>query len=185
MRDYENLRTAAAQIHTGPQAGFWGYLGALKQEYAPDLQLRIGPNATDQANYEEVKKLAQRVLSYQSDTLGLPRTNQSVDIASGATPHEETSPAGIQRLVGMLEGNEAYLNARNTAFNEWMRRNPGNGPETWNDFIPIWNANMDPGIFQAHFMTPDEAQAIRTRMGPARFDAMRSAARRLGYFAGF
>lgn len=174
----DNLRNAAAGIHTGPHAPFWTFLGQLKQEYAPNAPIGIGPNATDTANFEEVHKLAQSVTGQQMTALGLPNTNHGTDLATGATPGEQNSPLGIQRLAGILEGNEVYGQAARLA---WQTYKQKHGYESFQDFMPQWNALFDPRVFQAQYMGPEQRTVARQQVGAKRFDAEEAAAKRLGY----
>jgi hypothetical protein len=176
----ENLRLAATDISTGPQSTFWGRLGSLAAEYG--IKTPLAPTANQAAAYEEVQKMAQSVLAQQKDTLGLPNTNQSVTLATGATPHESTSPLGLQRLAGVLEGNEDYINATRQAWDTWKAH--GNGYETFQQFVPQFMQTFHPQVFQAQYLDGPERAKVRQQVGPARFDAEAAAAKRLGYLAG-
>lgn len=176
----ENLRQSAGDISTGPQSTFWGHIGALASEYG--IKTPLAPTANQAAAYEEVKKMAQSVLSQQKDALGLPNTNQSVTLATGATPNEQTSPLGLQRLAGVLEGNEDYINATRQAWEKWKAQ--GHGYETYQQFVPQFLQTFHPQVFQAQYLDAPQQAKVRQQFGPARFDAETAAAKRLGFLGG-
>src|ERR1700722_12042407 len=183
----DNLRQAAGDISTGPQAPFWGKIGQIAAEYG--IQTPFAPTTDQTAAYEEVRKMALSVAAQQMSQLGLPATNQGTDIAAGTTPHEETSPLGIKRLTGVLEGNEDYGNATRQAWETWKNGNPAagippHGYETYNQWLPGWMKLFDPRVFQAQYMDPAQQAAVKGEVGPKRFDAEAAAAKRLGYLGG-
>ena len=174
----DNLRLAARDISTGPNAPFWGHIGALAAEYG--IKTPLTPTTDQTAAYEEVQKMAQSVLAQQKDTLGLPNTNQSVNLATGATPHENTSPLGLQRLAGVLEGNEDYINATRQAWDTWKQS--GHGYETFQEFVPQFMRMFDPRVFQAQYLDPSAATKVERNI--PNYAAQVKVAKRLGYIAG-
>ncbi len=175
----ENLRQAASDISTGPLSKFWGGLGRLAAEYS--ISTPFNPTANQAAAYEEVQKMAASVLSQQKEALGLPNTNQSVTLSAGVTPHEETSPLGLKRLAGVLEGNEDYINATRQAWETWKSQN--HTAETYNQWLPGWMKLFDPRVFQAQYMDDQQRARVKASVGK-RFDAEEAAAKRLGYLGG-
>lgn len=173
----ENMMQSASTISTGPQSGFWGHLGALAAEYG--VHTPFTPTSDQTVAYEEVRKMARAVLAQQQTSSGLPNTNQSTSLMEGAVPGEETSPAGIQRLGGILVGNEDYGNAARQAWQTWKQNS--HGYETFNDFVPQFNKLFDPRVFQAQYMDPAQRAIVIKDVGARRFNLEETAAKRLGW----
>lgn len=172
-----NLRQLAGEFSAGPQSGFWKNVGAIAAEYGlpvPDANLASDPTAAQ----EEFDKLSTAVLAAQRQTMGLPVTDQSVSITTGATPNEAMTPKGIERVLGVMEGNEDYINAERQAWQTW--KDQGHGYETWAQFQPQWNRMFDPRVFQAQYMAPDEAAKVQSAIG-SKYQLQEKALQRLGY----
>ena len=179
----DNLRTAASNITTGPQAPFWGNVGRVFAGLG--VTTPFTPTSEQAAAYEEVRKLAVQALSQQKEALGLPNTNQSVSLTTGASPNEENTPLGLQRLLGVVEGTEQYAHATRQAWETWKSQN--HTGETYNAWLAGpkgWMSVFDPRVFQAQYMDPAQKAAVRNTVGPKRFDAEEAAATRLGYLGG-
>lgn len=174
----DNLRQEAGQFAAGPQSGFWEQLGAIAAEYHLPAPGPI-PSGDAVAAQTEFRKLATTILGQQRAALGLPATDQSTSITTGATPNDTLTPKGIARVAGILEGNEDYINAGYQAWTAW--KNAGHGYETFQQFLPQWNKAFDPRVFQAQYMTPDEAAKVKASV--RNYDTQVKVAKRLGYIA--
>lgn len=172
----DNLRQEAGEFTAGPQSPFWAHLGALAAEYKIP---GVGPIPKDDpvAAQAAFNKMATTILGQQRAALGLPATDQSTSITQGATPNDTLTAKGIARVSGILEGNEDYLNAGYQAWTTW--KNSGHGYETFQQFLPQWNKMFNPRIFQAQYMTPQEAAKVKATI--PNYDAQVKAAKRLGY----
>lgn len=177
-----NLAQTAGEFAAGPQSGFWKNAGALAAEYG--IAAPLAPPANAVAAQEEFDKLSTAVLASQRSAMGLPVTDQSVSITTGATPNERMTPLGIKRVLGVMQGNEDYINAERQAWQAWKDHPDVSGDyTTWAQFTPQWNKAFDPRVFQAQYMNPEEQAKVRTSVGPKRYDAMTAVAQRNGYFS--
>lgn len=175
----DNLRQEAGEFTSGPQSPFWAHLGALAEEYNLPAPGPI-PKGDAVAAQAAFTKMATTILGQQRAALGLPATDQSTSITQGATPNDTLTAKGIQRVTGILEGNEDYLNAGYQAWTQW--KNSGHGYETFQQFLPQWNKMFNPRIFQAQYMTPAEAAKVKASI--PNYDAQVKVAQRLGYLGG-
>jgi hypothetical protein len=153
-------------------------VGALASEYGLPAVGPI-PKGDAVAAQAEFRKVATTILGQQRQALGLPATDQSTSITTGATPNDTLTAKGIARVTGILEGNEDYINAGYQAWTAW--KNAGHGYETFQQFLPQWNKAFDPRVFQAQYMTPDEQAKVKATI--PNYDTQVKVAKRLGYIA--
>ena len=154
-----NIRDTLASFTPGPKAN-WTYLtGALAQ------QLGVAPPKVTEgvAGQEEFNKLATQFINNQMGALGGSGTDAKLASAAHGSPNEFMSKLGIQNVTSLMLGLEDATAAKNSAWEIWAK-SPGNGPESYPEFVEKFNKIYNPRVFQSQYMSDAQKAAMMKGM---------------------
>ena len=135
-----NMLGDVAQFTTGPLAGIQSKLRNF------GIALGIpGINVEGQSAQDSFNKLASAIALAQGSA-----SDAKLNVATSANPHQELSPAGVRLILGQLQGNEDYIQAR--------AKLAANYNGTQRKFESEVASNLDPRAFQFARMDPAERQ---------------------------
>jgi hypothetical protein len=135
------------------------------------------------ASQEAFNKQATQLAQQQFAALGGTGTDSQLSSAFKSNPNETLSKLGNQQIIQLLKGNEDALAAKNSAWQDWQRKN---GPSTYGAFQEDFNKTYNPRVYQAQYMSPDQIKDMRAKMSPAeqsQFLKDYRALKELGYIA--
>lgn len=116
------------------------------------------------ASQEEFNKQATQLAQQQFQSLGGTGTDSQLSSAFKSNPNSELSKMGNKQIINLLKGNEDALAAKNSAWQEWQRKN---GPSNYGAFQQEFNKTYNPRVYQAQYMTPDQINDMRKNMSAA------------------
>jgi hypothetical protein len=168
-----NLEKSLAQFESGPQAerlrrikGTVNQIGGLVGAQPFDAK----SIAAQEGFVKEATMLAQQ----QFAALGGTGTDQQLGSAMKSNPSEALSKEGNKNIIAMLKGNEAALNAKNDAWQQWKQKN---GPGSYAQFSADFNKGYSPRAFQFAFLPPPERAKMLSSMSPSEKTALGAALR--------
>lgn len=157
-----NLEDDLAKFSTGPlaQATLQGkrlYNQAAGAVGMPQV------DAAGVAAHENFNKQATQLAQQQFSALGGTGTDQQLGSAFKANPNDALSNMGNKQIIQMLKGNEDAIAAKNTAWQDWKKKN---GADTYGQFQEDWNQNFSPRAFQWVHMSKSERDDLYKNMKP-------------------
>lgn len=117
------------------------------------------------ASQEEFNKLAVTLAQQQFAAIGGTGTDAKFNSAYETSPHQTLSGMGNKNIIRLLKGNEDAINAKNRAWQNWLK--DGNGPHTYAQFSVDFNDNFDPRVFQMKYVPAKDRQNYLDAMDPA------------------
>jgi len=142
-----------SQFTTGPAAD---RLLKLRQ-IAQRLGITTNIDATTAA--ESFNKLAAQLAQQQN-----PGSDARMSVSLAANPHADLSPPGVDLLLRQLQGNNDYLQARQTLAQSWQADNNNPQRGNHNAFESNIATNLDPRVFQYNRMNPEQKRTFLTGM---------------------
>jgi hypothetical protein len=166
-----NLEDDLSKFSTGPLAQ--GTLQA-KRLYNQAAGA-VGMPKLDEAGvaaHENFNKQATQLAQQQFTALGGTGTDSQLGSAFKANPNDALSNMGNKQIIQMLKGNEDAIAAKNTAWQDWKKKN---GADTYGQFQEDWNQNFSPRAFQWVHMSPSERKDLVKNMKPGEKDQLGNA----------
>lgn len=171
MGQLSNLEKNLAQFESGPQAerarkikGTVNQVGSL---------VGVQPfDAKSLAAQESFVKESTMLAQQQFAALGGTGTDQQLGSALKSNPSEALSKEGNKNIIAMLKGNEAALNAKNDAWQQWKQKN---GAGSYPQFSSEFNKGYSPRAFQFAFLPPEERAKMLSSMSPSEKSALGAA----------
>jgi len=146
----QNMRTALADINTGPGTYWRNTAASFATALSPDIAQKIGIDPQKIASYDEFKKYATQAAQATMASLG-EGTDSKIASAVAANPNTDMSKLGAQQIIDTLIAGQQGIKAKNQA---WQQS--GLPPEQYNKFSTQWSKEIDPRVFAAQNM--DNAQ---------------------------
>lgn len=157
----EQMRTAAGQFNTGPNADFWQKAGELANEYGIK---GFDPGNTATSASEAFTKILPTILRQQATMLGMNETDTGRQIAATALPGKGLTLDGINKILGIVEGNTDAIAA---AGKGWQQEKDQNGPGSYGTYRMKFAEKVPPTIFQSQYMSPQEIQDMQKSWSPS------------------
>lgn len=176
--DLATLEADMKRFQTGPYAnmtlaGKRAYLDARSRIPGGTMLPQIF-DPKDIAAQENFVKTAGILAQRQFGAIGGTGTDSKLDAAIKTNPGEALSGMGNQQIIAMLHGNEDAMTARDSALDEWKKKNPGG---TADQFQRQFNKSYNPRAFQWLRMTPDQRAEMAADMmknDPQSFKALKA-----------
>ena len=151
----DQMRTSAGQFNTGPNAEFWQKAGELANEYGVK---GFDPGNTATSASEAFTKIIPTILRQQAQMLGMNETDTGRQIAATSIPSKGLTEEGINKILGIVEGNTDALAAQGQV---WAQQKAKHGEGTYGSFRMEFPQKVPPTIFQSQYMTPQDLQAMQ------------------------
>lgn len=176
-----NLEDDLKNFTSGPGADWTKFAKAWVNRNVPlPSNWQFDPKSI--ASQEQFNKQAAMLAQSQFSAIGGTGTDAKFNSAFTTSPNETLSKLGNQGIMRLLKGNEDAIQAKNAAWQKWLKT--GHGPQTYAQFQDEFNARFDPRAFQFKYIPKAERQAYIDRMDPAdreRFVADLTHAHRQGW----
>lgn len=176
--EIQNMRDLVGKFPSGPDAETFYKINARIAQFMGEKAPKYTKDSA--ANFEEFKKLSQRFVNMQSQSLG--QGDAKLEASLRASPNEFMSKEGIVGVLALMEGLEDASVAKNAAWQKWV--SSGRGPQTVGQFEAGWNSRYNPRVFQAVHMTePQRANMLKNMTSEERqkFKADSEFAKRAGW----
>lgn len=148
---FQNMRSALADINTGPGADMRNTAAAFATMLSPDIAQRFGVDPQKIASQEEFHKFATQATQATLQGLG-NGTDSMLASAVSANPNTSLSKLGNQQILDVLQAGQQAIIAKNQAWQEKMAN--GTAPSEFNKFSTQWTKDIDPRVFAAQNMDP-------------------------------
>lgn len=157
---FQNMRTALADINTGPGTDWRNTAAAFATGLSPEIAAKIGIDPQKIASQEEFKKYATQATQATLSGLG-EGTDAKLASAYAANPGVGLSKLGNQQLIDVLIAGQQGIQAKNLAW-----QNSGLPPEQYNKFSTQWGKDIDPRVFAAQNMDNSQVQKMVNSLAP-------------------
>ena len=178
-----NLETDLKNFTSGPSAD-WQKVGkAWANRNVLPSGMQFDP--TSIASQEAFTKQAEQLAQQQFAAIGGTGTDAKFGSAFKSNPNEALSQLGNKGIIRLLKGNEDAIQAKNNAWQSWVRA--GNPPNSYPQFAAEFNRNFDPRIYQAQYMSKEDfSKMVKSMSGPEQrqFVARTNAAKQNGHATG-
>lgn len=151
----DQMRTASGQFQTGPNADFWKRTGELASEYGVK---NFDPGNTATSASEAFTKIIPTLLRQQASMLGMNETDTGRQISAASIPSKDLTPEGVNKILGILEGNVDAINAQGKG---WQQEKAQSGEGSYGNYRMNFAQKVPPTIFQSQYMTPQELQDMQ------------------------
>lgn len=151
----DQMRTAAGQFQTGPNSTFWQKAGELASEYGIK---GFDPGTTATSASEAFTKILPTLVRQQAQMLGMNETDTGRQLAATAIPSKDLTEEGINKILGILEGNVDAISAQGQV---WAQQKVQHGEGTYGSFRMEFPKKVPPTIFQSQYMSPQEIQDLQ------------------------
>lgn len=173
----EELAATLGDFRSGPGAAKWSGI-------VTEANRLFGTHYDDsQASAQQVfEKIASQVAAAQRDTMGSASTNAQTELAQLASPGSVKSPEANQQVIGLLRGNEDWIQAKAKAWKAAQKA--GVTPDQLDDFEQQFSKLYDPRYFQEKYMTANQRGAMAREMGPKAYQAFEKQRKEVLGYAG-
>jgi len=134
------------------------------------------PNVKEgQTSIDELNKSLEMIAAQQGQQMHAG-TDAARATVHAANPSLSNSKEGLMQNLAVIQGNDEWTNARNSALQEWLKVHPATQE---NQFESAWNSKVSPLVFQVQHMAPAQQTKLYNSMSPgdkkSLVDAMRYA----------
>jgi hypothetical protein len=144
-----NLEEDLNHFTAGPGADWTKFAKAWVNRNVPlPTNWQFDPKSI--ASQEQFNKQAAMLAQSQFAAIGGTGTDAKFESAFTTSPNEALSQLGNKGIIRLLKGNEDAIQAKNRAWQEWLRA--GNGPQTYAQFSHEFNSHFDPRSFQFKYL---------------------------------
>lgn len=158
---FQNMRSALADINTGPGTDWRNNAAAFATGLAPGISQAIGIDPQKIASQEEFHKYATQAT--QATLAGLGNgTDSMLASAVAANPGTQLSKLGNQQILDVLQAGQQGLIAKNQA---WQSANLP--PSQFNKWSTQWTKDIDPRVFVVQNMDQPAAAKMFNSLKPA------------------
>lgn len=160
---YQNMRSALADINTGPGADMRNQAAAFATMISPDIAQRFGLDPQKIASQEEFHKFATQATQATLAGLGAG-TSDLLASSVAANPNTQLTKLGNLQILDVLQAGQQALIAKNQAWQDAAAR--GKQPSEFNKFSTDWVKDIDPRVFTAQNMDNAHVQKMVESLSP-------------------
>ena len=157
----QNLADESQKFVSGPLAQKELQIKRLINQGASWLNIKPQFDTETIAAHEAFIKQATKLAQDQAQ-LGTG-TDQQLGTSLRANPSDALSNEGITKIVGLLRGNEAAIQARAVAAEQWRKQNGDGSGQAFQNF---WNSNFSPRAFQYAYMSKKDRAEFQKTASP-------------------
>jgi hypothetical protein len=159
-------RDQATSMRTEAKSFYTGFGSAYNQELNKVL-LAIHPDNPELANkvasYETFIKDAGLWARQQAAATSARTGVQELKMVASSSPTEETSPRGLDRVLGQIQGLSDYRLAKQQAMSAYVNQ-PGRGGWDNNGFEAQFNANVSPYAYMYMRQSDEDKAELRATL---------------------
>jgi soluble lytic murein transglycosylase-like protein len=157
------MRQEAKNFYTGAFAPYNQDLNRVLLALNPDNPERANKVASYEAFIKDAGYLSRQQAKDASSKAGV----QELKMVANSMPSEETSPRGLDRVLGQIQGLADYRLAKQAAMNQYVNQ-PGRGGWDNNGFEAQFNANISPYTFMYMRLSDGDRAEIRNQLAQSK-----------------
>lgn len=156
------MKNIRAVIGSAPSTAF-GPTGDVTSKIGKiTTALGIAPPSVKegQTSIDELNKSLEMIAAQQGQQMHAG-TDAARATVHAANPSLSNSKEGLMQNLAVIQGNDEWTNARNSALQEWLQKNPATDE---NKFEAAWNKKVSPLVFQVQHMAPEQQAKLYKSM---------------------